>query len=66
MKTYIVYDSNGNEVGYWRGKGMNEAESVVKIKYGSKAMVSYTELGPEFDYIKKGFFDDSDAKHLRR
>jgi hypothetical protein len=62
MKTYIVYDSKGNEVGYWRGRGMNEAESAAKAKYGSQAMVSYTELGPEFDYIKNGFFSDSDAK----
>ncbi len=62
MKTYIVYDSTGNEVCYWRGASHNAAEAAAKEVYGSRATVSYTELGKEFDHIKGGFFFDHDAK----
>lgn len=66
MKTYIVYDSTGHEVGYWRGQGKgvshNAAEAAAKAQYGERASVAYTELGKEFDHIKKGFFTDASAK----
>jgi hypothetical protein len=66
MKTYIVYDSNGHEVGYWRGQGkgvsQNSAEAAAKAQLGDKATVAYTELGKEFDHIKQGFFTDADAR----
>ncbi len=61
MKTYIVYNETGTERGYIRDSGMNAAEKKVKAKYGERAFVAYTELGPEFDHCK-GFFTDSDAK----
>lgn len=62
MKTYIVYDSTGNEVGYWRGASHNAAEQAAKKQHGERAMVTYTELGRQFDHIKSGFFTDADAK----
>ncbi len=61
MKTYIVYDGQGIERGYYRASGMNAAEKAAKAKYGERTFVTYTELGKEFDHCK-GFFTDSDAK----
>jgi len=62
MKTYIVYDPCGNEVGYLRTTGgQNVAEKKAIDRHGNRSSVSYTELGKEFDHCK-GFFDEADAK----
>ena len=44
MKTYIVYDGNGNEAGYIKAKSHNDAEKKAIKKYGQNASVAYTEL----------------------
>ena len=44
MKTYIVYDENGNEVAMIRAGSHNAAEKKAKDKYGPKASVTYTEV----------------------
>lgn len=44
MKTYIVYDGNGDEVGYIKAGSHNAAEKKAKAKYGENASVAYTEL----------------------
>ena len=44
MKTYIVYGKDGNELGYIKAKGHNQAESKAIAKYGAGTSVAYTEL----------------------
>jgi len=44
MKTYIVYDGVGNEVGYIKAANHNTAEKKAKKKFDIKASVVYTEL----------------------
>ena len=44
MKTYIVYDERGIEVGYIKAGGHNAAEKKARKKWGAKASVAYTEL----------------------
>ena len=44
MKTYIVYDGNGTEVGYIKAANHNAAEKKAKKKFDIRAFVSYTEL----------------------
>lgn len=44
MKTYIVYDEQGNERGYIKAGSHNAAEKKAKAKYGPLASVVYTEL----------------------
>jgi hypothetical protein len=44
MKTYIVYDERGNEVGMIKAGSHNAAEKKAKNKYGPKASVTYTEV----------------------
>ena len=44
MKTYIVYDGKGNEVGYINAANHNAAERRAKEKYGIMASVAYTEI----------------------
>jgi hypothetical protein len=44
MKTYIVYDGNGDECGYVKARSHNEAEKKAKKLFGEQAMVVYTEL----------------------
>lgn len=44
MKTYIVYDENGNEVALIKAGSHNTAEKKAKAKYGEKASVAYTEV----------------------
>jgi hypothetical protein len=44
MKTYIVYDEQGNERGYIKAASHNAAEKKAQAKYGVKASVAYTEL----------------------
>lgn len=44
MKTYIVYDETGKEVGYIKAGSHNAAEKKAQKKYGPKASVAYTEL----------------------
>ena len=44
MKTYIVYDGTGKEVGYIKAGSHNAAEKKAQKKYGPKASVAYTEL----------------------
>lgn len=61
MKTFVVYNRNGEEVCYIKARSHNLAEQKAKSKYGPLAMVSYTELGPEFNHCK-GFFTDKDSK----
>lgn len=45
MKTYIVFDETGREVGYIKAANQNAAEKKAQIKWGQKASVAYTELG---------------------
>ena len=61
MKTYIVYDSTGTEQCYLRAANHNAAEKKACSKYGDRASVVYTELGPEFDHCR-GFFTEADAR----
>ncbi len=61
MKTYIVYDPQGNERGYVRTANQNAAEKKAVASYGERSTVAYTELGPEFDHCR-GFFTDADAQ----
>ena len=44
MKTYIVYDKNGNEIGYIKAASHNAAEKKAKAKHGPLSSVAYTEL----------------------
>ena len=46
MKTYIVYDCNGNEIPgvYIKARNYNEAEAKAKRTYGPDATVAYTEI----------------------
>ena len=44
MKTYIVYDGNGDEVDLIKAVNHNAAERKAKAKYGDKASVVYTEV----------------------
>jgi hypothetical protein len=44
VKTYIVYDREGNERGYIKAASHNAAEKKAKAKYGPLASVAYTEL----------------------
>jgi len=44
MKTYIVYDPRGDEVGYIKARGHNEAEAKAIRIYGAGSSVCYTEL----------------------
>jgi len=44
MKTFIVYNEKGIEVGYIKAGGHNAAEKKAQKKYGAKASVAYTEL----------------------
>lgn len=44
MKTYLVYDENGEERGYIRAGSHNSAEKKAKARYGEKASVAYTEV----------------------
>jgi hypothetical protein len=62
MKTYIVWNSKGNEVGYIRSNNHNNAEITAQKMFGDKTTVEYTELGPAFDHCK-GFFTNNDAKY---
>jgi len=44
MKTYIVY-VNGEEVGYIKAKGHNDAEKKAQAKYPDQQVsVAYTEI----------------------
>ena len=58
MKTYVVFDPQGNERGYVKATSHNNAEKKAVAKFGERSTVSYTELGPEFDSAK-GFFTDN-------
>jgi hypothetical protein len=44
MKTYIVYDSKGNEKPMIKAVSHNAAEKKAKKLYGDKASVCYTEV----------------------
>ena len=44
MKTYIIYDDQGNERETVTAKSHNEAEKKAKEMYGHLASVCYTEL----------------------
>jgi len=44
MKSYIVYDSQGNEREIIKAKSHNLAEKKAKKMYGQDASVCYTEL----------------------
>ena len=44
MKTYIVYDGDGNEVRIIKASGHNAAEKKAKALYGDKASIVYTEI----------------------
>jgi len=44
MKTYIVYNEQGNEVALIKASSHNAAEKKAKAKYGEKASVAYTEV----------------------
>lgn len=44
MKTYIVYDEKGDEIGYIKAASHNAAEKKAQAKHGKLASVAYTEL----------------------
>ncbi len=44
MRTYIIYDSKGDEVGMIRCDGHNKAESMARTAYGPMASVAETEV----------------------
>jgi hypothetical protein len=44
MKTYIVFDQNGNAQGMIKAGSHNAAEKKAQEKFGKMASVSYTEI----------------------
>lgn len=44
MKTYIVYNKQGNECGTVRAASHNAAERQARARYGPFASVAYTEV----------------------
>ena len=44
MKSYIVYNENGQEVAIIKASGHNAAEKKAQKKYGNRASVAYTEV----------------------
>ncbi len=44
MKTYIVYNPKGIEVGYLKAGSHNSAEKKAIAKYGAGSSVCYTEI----------------------
>jgi hypothetical protein len=44
MKTYIVYDTSGNEIALIKAGSHNSAEKKAIKKYGNGITVAYTEV----------------------
>lgn len=44
MKTYIVYNDAGEEIGYIKARSHNSAEKKAIARYGKFVHVSYTEI----------------------
>ena len=44
MKTYIVFNFNGDELAIIKAGGLNSAEKKAKAKYGENVYCVYTEL----------------------
>jgi hypothetical protein len=44
MKTYIIYNEKGEEIGLIKASSHNKAEEKAKKKHGEKCSVTYTEV----------------------